>query len=68
MIFLKPNRVIIDLDMEKELKMIAQDILLKKPQVMVLPEWVDVIETRDIKEENEWHISLCSLPEHSQEL
>lgn len=68
MIFLKPNRVIIDLDMEKKLKMIAQDILLNKPQVMVLPEWVDVIETRDIKEENEWHISLCSLPEHSQEL
>ena len=68
MIFLKPNRVIFDLDMEKQLKMIAQDILLKKPQVMVLPEWVDVIETRDIKEEKEWHISLCSLPEHSQEL
>lgn len=50
MIFLKPNRVIIDVE-AIELNIIVRDILLKKPQVMILPEWVEVIEVKDIEED-----------------
>lgn len=50
MIFLKPNRAIIDINMDRELERLAEEISLRKPQVIVIPEWVDVIEVNDIKE------------------
>lgn len=50
MLILKPSREIIDADVILELNGIKEYILRNRPQVLVIPSWVEVIEVSDIKE------------------
>jgi len=53
MIILKPSREIIDADVIRELNGIKEYIMRHRPQVLVVPAWVEVIEVNDIKEGEE---------------
>ena len=50
MLILKANSEFKDADGMRELMTIKDYILTKKPKVLVVPAWVEVIEVSDIKE------------------
>ena len=53
MLILKANSEFKDADGMRELMTIKEYILTKKPKVLVVPAWVEVIEVSDIQEGEE---------------
>lgn len=49
MLILKPSREIIDADVIRELNGIKEYILRNRPQILVVPAWVEIMEVSDIE-------------------